>query len=292
MPAGGPRFSPGTLGEILAERALAALACGALHPIETEPEFIEDAGARFLVRKASALARKDREAAQRPGNPFLPWEQALFVAEVSAGHVALLNKFNVIAGHLLLVTREFEDQERLLTRGDFEALLACMATFPSLGFYNGGAAAGASQPHKHLQLVPLPLAPEGPAIPVQPLLDAARFEGGFGTAPGFPFAHVLCPRPPSADGTRELYLRMLRHAGIPPREAQDGLRQSAAYNLLLGPDWMLLVPRTREFFDGISVNALAYAGSLFVRNDRQLARIREAGPMAVLAAVGRPALTR
>jgi ATP adenylyltransferase len=287
MPAGGARFEPGTLGRLVEQRTREALACGALQPIETEAEFIEEAGARFLVRRVSALARKDRERARRPGNPFLPWEPALFVAEVSATHVALLNKFNVIERHLLLVTREFEDQQRLLSLADFEALLACMAQYPSLGFYNGGAASGASQAHKHLQLVPLPLAPEGPAIPVQPLLDAARFEAGYGTVPGFRFAHLLSPRPPSPEQTRELYLAMLRRAAIPPWEAQDGLRQSAAYNLLLGPAWMLLVPRTREFFDGISVNALAYAGSFFVRDARQLARIRQAGPLAALAAVGR-----
>ncbi|HEX9179433.1 MAG TPA: phosphorylase [Burkholderiales bacterium] len=291
MPAGGPRFAPGTLGEVLAQRARAALACGALRPVETVPEWVADAGARFLVRRIGNLARKELETAQRPGNPFLPWEEALFVAEISDSHVALLNKFNVIAHHLLIVTRRFEDQELLLSDADFAALLACMAEFPSLGFYNGGAVAGASQSHKHLQLVPLPLTPEGPAVPAQPLLDAARFKGGYGTVPAFPFAHALCPRPLSAKETHELYLRMLRHAGIPPWEAADGLRQSAAYNLLLGPSWMLLVPRTREFFDGISVNALAYAGSLFVRSDQQLERIREAGPMAVLAAVGRPQVT-
>lgn len=285
------RLTPGTLGTKLADRTRAALESGALRPIATVPEFVEQGGLRFLVRRVESLARKDLETAQRPGNPFLPWEEALFVAEVSDSHVALLNKFNVIAHHLLIVTRRFEDQELLLSGADFAALLACMAEFPSLGFYNGGAVAGASQSHKHLQLVPLPLAPEGPAVPVQPLLDAARFKGGYGTVPGFPFAHALCPRPKSAEETRELYLRMLRQAGIPPWEAADGLRQSAAYNLLLGPTWMLLVPRTREYFDGISVNALAYAGSLFVRNDQQLERVREAGPMAVLAAVGRPHVT-
>jgi ATP adenylyltransferase len=287
MPAGAPPLRRGSLRRLVEERTRAALACAALQPIETCSEFIEDSGARFLVRRVASLLRKDLEAAQRPGNPFLPWEDALLVAQVSGSHVALLNKFNVIAQHLLIVTRAFEDQERVLGRADFEALLACMDEFPSLGFYNGGAAAGASQRHKHLQLVPLPLAPEGPAIPVQPLLDGARVQGGFGTAPGFPFAHVLCPRPPSAEETRALYLAMLERAGIPPREAPDGLRQSAPYNLLLGPDWMLLVPRSRECFDGLSVNALAYAGSLFVRDGRQLQRIREAGPLAVLAAAGK-----
>ena len=40
---------------------------------------------------------------------------------------------------------------------------AASGEFASLAFCNGGVEAGASQPHKHLQRVPLPLAPEGPA---------------------------------------------------------------------------------------------------------------------------------
>lgn len=280
-------FTRGTLPRLLEQRSRAALESGALQPVATAGEFIEDHGVRFLLRRVFALARKDRETAQGTGDPFLPWDEALRVAEVSPTHVALLNKFNVIAGHLLIVTRDFEHQERLLTRADFEALLACMAEFPCLGFYNGGAAAGASQSHKHLQLVPLPLAPEGPPVPVQLLLESARFEGDFGCVPAFRFAHVLAPRPATAAALRARYLEMLLRTGLPPREAADGLRQSGPYNLLLGADWMLLVPRTRECFDGISVNALAYAGSFFVRDERQLRRMREAGPMAVLAAVGK-----
>jgi ATP adenylyltransferase len=48
---------------------------------------------------------------------------------------------------------------------------------------------------------------------------------------------------------------------------------------------MLLVPRSREHFEGISINALGCAGSFFVKNAGELARVREKGPMAVLRAV-------
>jgi len=36
------------------------------------------------------------------------------------------------------------------------------------------------------------------------------------------------------------------------------------------------------------VNSLGYAGSLFVRDLEQIDELRTAGPLAVLAAVGRP----
>ena len=48
----------------------------------------------------------------------------MFVADVSDTHLCLLNKFNVIEHHLLIVTRKFEHQETLLTVRDFQAVLA------------------------------------------------------------------------------------------------------------------------------------------------------------------------
>jgi ATP adenylyltransferase len=49
---------------------------------------------------------------------------------------------------------------------------------------------------------------------------------------------------------------------------------------------MLVVPRSREHFSGVSVNALGYAGSLFVRSTEGFEAVRRAGPLEVLAAVG------
>ena len=265
------RLQPGSLFQSIVERTRRAIACGALRPIETEQGFVEEEGVRFLVRRVSSLRRKDEERVQIKDrvNPFLPPEEDLFVAEISDTHVGVLNKFNVIDNHLLIVTRRFVDQETLLDISDFQALWACMADFEGLGFYNGGVVAGASQPHKHLQHVPLPMAGEGPAVPIEPLLVA-----------GLPFRHAFARLQPATDAAtlHGLYHHMLEKAGI----AGVGSRQSAPYNLLLTRCWMLLVPRSQEFYEGISINALGYAGSLFVRDERQMRMIRERGPMTVL----------
>ena len=71
-----------------------ALQCGALHSIPTEYEFVEQQGVCFLVRILSNLVRKD-EAKQKPRkefNPFLPYEEDLFVTDISDTHVCILNK--------------------------------------------------------------------------------------------------------------------------------------------------------------------------------------------------------
>jgi ATP adenylyltransferase len=50
---------------------------------------------------------------------------------------------------------------------------------------------------------------------------------------------------------------------------------------------MLLVPRSVEHYESISVNALGFAGSLLARDERELELIRERGPLGVLEDVGR-----
>ncbi len=184
-----------TLWKAVLQTSEKALQTGAQFPIPTEYEFIGDAGVRFFVRILASLRKKaaekqkqqSSEAAGISVNPFLPYDKALHVADISDTHSALLNKYNVVDHHLLIVTRHFEDQEVLLTISDFEALWACMAEYNGLGFYNGGEAAGASQRHKHLQMVPLPLAPEGPEIPIEPLFHASNLQGCHGHNTCVPF---------------------------------------------------------------------------------------------------------
>ena len=111
----------------------------------------------------------------------------MFVNHLAPSHYILLNKFQLLAGHVLLVTRRFEHQERLLTVEDFVALITCLSEVDGLGFYNGGIQAGASQARKHLQLVPLPLAPEVAArVPLEQIITrgALPFRHAFAALPG------------------------------------------------------------------------------------------------------------
>jgi ATP adenylyltransferase len=299
-------FEPGTLAAAVSAATARALAAGALQPIPTGSTFLEEGGVRFLVRVLANLARKDEERWRRereatagsPANPFLPYERDLFVAEVSPTHVALLNKYNVVERHLLVVTREFEDQRTLLRPRDMEALWRCLAEYPGLGFYNGGAEAGASQTHKHLQVVPLPLAPEGPPVPIEPLLAQAlrRGRSGIATLPGFDFLHAFVLLRGVADGTGagartvwEAYRALLEAVGgRTPSGWDHPVEQSAPYCLLVTREWMLLVPRSREHFGTVSINSLGYAGALLVRSEDELLALREAGPLAVLRGTAIP----
>ena len=279
-----------------------ALAAGALIPIPTTFEIVEDAGVRFVVRVVDNLARKEmarrqqreRSAQGRPDNPFLPYEPELFVGDISSTHVCLLNKFNVLDHHMLLVTRAFVDQETLLEPSDFEALWRCLGAVDGLGFYNGGEVAGASQRHRHLQLAPYPIARGVSGLPVDALFENATWEGDLGHQPRLPCKHAFMRCAPGwvedplgASGpTLNAYERLLEAVGIPA--GKPGQRQSAPYNLLVTRSWMLMVPRSREHYETISVNAIGYGGCLLVRNAEELALVRRVGPMRILAETGEP----
>jgi ATP adenylyltransferase len=275
-----------------------ALACGALQPIDTTQVVIRQAGVDFLVRSVSSLNRKHqagkKDQAKGPDfNPFLPPEPELTVADVSDSHLAILNKFNVIDRHLLIITRHFEHQERLLTRADFLALWRCLQEFDGLGFYNGGRVAGASQRHKHLQMVPLPLALNIEGTPMDVLWSEVPETGEPLSLPGLPFSHrflrlsalPLTDLQASADYSLNAYRRMLDLVGITAVQRDDGEYQSTPYNLLMTRRWMLLVPRTAESYEGISINSLGFVGSLFVPGPADQETVERLGPMRFLQRV-------
>jgi ATP adenylyltransferase len=293
------RLKPGTLWPTLLERTAHARDRKAILSIPTTPEVIEQSGVAFQVRVITAIAMKAFTTAAQPNaNPFLPYDPDLFVAEISQTHVALLNKFNVVDHHLVIVTRSFEPQEALLTREDCAALLICLAEIDGLGFYNAGPAAGASQRHKHLQLIPL-LASTEPRLPIEPLLRSVQMAGATGTVPGLPFLHAYAPMDPAwidqrSDGASSLltcYHSLLRAVGWSVEAMLGGSAPSAPYNLLVTRQWLLLVPRSEEYIEGISINALGFAGALLVKDAAQLAILRKQGPMTALQRVTLPQKT-
>jgi ATP adenylyltransferase len=285
-------LEPGTLWTSIKTTTEQALKSGALKSIPTELEIIEQDGVQFIVRILANLNRKkadkekqDQKAAKtgKEFNPFLPYEEDLFVTDISSTHVCILNKFNVVDNHLLIITRIFEEQETLLTLEDFTAMWTCLGEFEGLVFYNGGKLAGASQRHKHLQIVPF----SETDIPISPLLKTAKLENDLGTIPEFPFLHAFTTLKmgESAEVTLEKYHNLLHKTGIKPLE---NYLQSGAYNLLITRKWMLIVPRKQEEFAEISINSLGFAGALLVKNQQQMELLKNINPINILTNVAFP----
>lgn len=253
---------PRSLLQRIRDQTRQALAGGALQPLTTRIERVADGGVDYVVH-----VLQSRPAKPAPGgdaDPFLDPEPALLVAEISSSHRVLLNKFNVLDEHALIVTRAFEDQVAPLTLADFEAVRWCLEQFEGLAFYNAGAVAGASQRHRHLQIVPLPLAAGIARMPLEPR-DGRDLPFRHATAR---FGRAL---PPVAAWLAS-YGALRAALGV----GSDG------YNLLATREWMMLVPRPREQVEGLGVNALGFAGVLLVKDEAQLADLRRIGPAKLL----------
>lgn len=302
-----------------AEVSKSALASGASQPARTRSETVEEAGVRFLVHVlvddwgktrpalecgdpggASApvedeaggegKARTGVQGSQAaPVNPFLPYDRDLFVATLSTGHICLLNKYNVLPNHLLLVTPTFVEQETPLDLADFAAFWRCLTEFDGLAFYNSGPRAGASQRHKHLQVAPLPFDDGAPFLPVEAVLVNAQPDQQIACAPALPFSHVFMQLSLSwrtwaqeeAAHLLRAYHALLAAAGIVPVGERP-----APHNLLLTRRWMMVVPRSRHAYAGIPVNSLGYAGSLLAKNEEQFHYLAAVGPLTVLRNTG------
>ncbi len=276
------------------ERTRSALAAGDLKPIVTEQTELLDDGLRFVVRSVSTLAGKSAPIPGGPRdpnfNPFLSPDPALTLGPLGDRHAAILNKFPVSTRHIVIATNQFREQLEPLDRSDFAALARVLVEAGGLGFYNGGAQGGASQRHKHLQWIP---AASGNASLVEWLPglphDAAPLDTARHAQPGFEhcFVRVDCrigmPFETAAESLHAGFRRALGALDLGVDD--DGLLPPS--NLLVADGWLMLVPRSREHFEAISVNALAFGGTFFVREAEKLEALRSVGPLAALAAVGR-----
>ena len=270
-----------------------ALESGALQSIDTRYEQITENSTPFLLRTLANLKRKDdaakrlKKAGDTRHNPFKPYDEALYVRDLGQHHVCLLNKFNVVDHHLLVVTREEEPQQNKINKKDFKALAMVMRDVDGLAFYNGGKIAGASQSHKHLQLIPLSM-PPCEELPFTEALNQLK-PGHPNRSPNLKFRHAGMQLPQGTfedvERAAEVLLTIYNQLREELDITDDGIQTTAAYNLLITRRWMLIVPRNEESFEGISFNSLAFVGALLVRSDEDGEKLKANGLMNTLVGV-------
>ncbi|HKA14877.1 MAG TPA: phosphorylase, partial [Myxococcota bacterium] len=142
--------------------------------------------------------------------------------------------------------------------------------------------------HRHFQLVRTPIADPPLATPLDAVQPDAHFDTGIGRVASLPFLHgiarlsAIANQPPveAAEALVGLYRQLARAFGCH--------RHGQPYNLLVCPDWMMIVPRSRGQWRGISVNGLGFAGALLVLGREELEVVRREGPLRVLAHVAVP----
>ncbi|KAF5380465.1 hypothetical protein D9615_004622 [Tricholomella constricta] len=288
---------------------------------------VEELGVEFEIRLCPALQRKpqprtlDHEtnsvakagfADDRERNrvdPFTPpYNANLHIGDLKdedgTEYVVLLNKYALVPDHFLLITREFQSQSSPLMPSDLvQAYLLLVAARKSgkryFAFYNCGDNSGASQPHKHIQFIPV----EDDGPPIESLARSANLE-----MPDKPFYltrliyanHVArLPTQLSSYTSDKLeqtlsaiFLSLLDLVVSTIRHDPEYPPGRPSYNVLLSLEHMHLIPRRQDTYtlpqtgDPLSVNALGFAGMLLVKSEEEMEALKANGIGNVLRSVG------
>ncbi|GFF95583.1 5',5'''-P-1,P-4-tetraphosphate phosphorylase 2 [Aspergillus udagawae] len=220
-----------------------------------------------------------------PGSDIANADPDLLIATINRTHLLVINKFSVFRPQLLLLTCDsYRRQHEPLTVEDFAAIHSVLSSSqtPHLVIYNCGPIAGASRNHKHVQILPRPalLFPDDPnidpgMIPFQFVLRCLR---------GLDFESLDCPFKLS-----EVHQELLA-------EAKERLGHSAStdteeyfpHNVVLVREWMIVIPRRSNNFEGTTANAAGMMGSVWLKSEDELDRWKQVGPTKALAGLGFP----
>jgi len=247
-------------------------------------------------------------------DPFSPpYVPNLYIGDLSAvengvEYPILLNKYSVIPHHFLMVTKEFQSQTSLLKPPELAQIYMLLnagrqANRPFVAFYNCGDNSGASQPHKHVQFIPIE-GNDGP--PIERLAKSVQLE-----RPDKPFSltslpyanHVFrftSPTSPTSSTSRSdveaalanIFISLLDLTISTIRHDPEYPRGSLSYNVIMTLEHMHVIPRKHETHtlhntgEKLSVNALGFAGMLLVKSEEELEAVKQEGWSSILKSVG------
>ena len=273
------------LHKLALRRSQDALENGALRPLSTDIETWAGSGdGGFEIRHLVGAPPRHLRAAGPKPNPFRPWDQRLELTRVGREHVLILNKYPVQLGHMLLISQSWQPQMGWLSLVDWTAVCQVNQDTGGLWFFNSGPQAGASQPHRHLQLLPRKqgdrLCPRD-AWFQQHLLDATSSR----PMDSLERSISIKPLPLTWSGSvlLEVYLDLCQHSGLGSPQRNE--KPLAPYNLLISAGWMALIKRSCDEVHGYSVNALGFAGYLLSTERSNRTWLEAHGPEALLKKV-------
>lgn len=242
-------------------------------------------------------------------NPFENPDKGLLIAELAPDHNLVLNKFAVVQEHFILATKSFREQTHLLDANDLEATYACISAYHDsvpeaemgsdagegelYAFFNSGEFSGASQPHRHIQLLPVARMREGIEEGKWDVL-AKRLVGEIQDLPFTVFAADIEPGM-SGQALRDIYLTLYRQACASVAallskgdiadgaEAQTGGPARISYNMAMTRHALIVCPRLSEggavwdqgeAIGKVSFNGTVLAGTALVKTSAEWDALR------------------
>ncbi|KAI0180069.1 HIT-like protein [Hypoxylon sp. FL1284] len=254
----------------------------------------------FQLRFSPTLANKPKapkpkEPNAKPFNPFETPPPAMLIADLQPSHRLVLNKFAIVPEHFILVTRDWKPQTHVLERGDLAATFACIQAYHAAGqelfaFFNSGPHSGASQPHRHLQLLPVERMKDGLEEAENGSQWAVLAEKLEESKPELPFRIFTTSMRSdmSIEERHDAYLELYRRAVklvLPDEEVSDEGEAKVSYNLAMTSSTMALCPRTSEGttirnkagedVGMVSLNGTVLAGTALVKNEAEWDALRQ-----------------
>ncbi|KAI1771322.1 HIT-like protein [Hypoxylon cercidicola] len=294
-----------------------ALVTGDVSYYPTQVAVLTPRSIPFQLRFSPALAHKPKapkpkEPNAKPFNPFENPTPAMLIDDLPPSHRLVLNKFAVVPEHFILVTRDVKPQTHVLEKGDIAATFACIQAYRMAGqelfaFFNSGPHSGASQPHRHLQLLPVKRMKDGLEDVENGSQWSVLAERLVEFKQELPFqVFTTSMRSDMSDEERhnaylELYRRAVRVV-FPDEEVSVEGEAKISYNLAITSSTMALCPRTAEGtmiknksgenIGVVSLNGTVLAGTALVKNEAEWDALRDNPDMLldVFKGIGIPPL--
>ncbi len=218
-------------------------------------------------------------------NPFLPWDKRLEISQINNSHILILNKYPVQLGHMLLITNDWQPQNGWLRYKDMQALATVNNDTTGLWFFNSSPEAGASQPHRHIQLLRRNKS-ESMCPRNRWFLDLITSTTNTknilaSSTKVLPLNDIKSKI--ESDELYNKYIRLCIQIGIGDPNIDD--KPKNPYNLIITPEWIAVVKRCRDCVKGISINALGFAGYLLATKDSDMEWLERNGPVKLLERV-------
>ena len=232
----------------------------------------------FIIRKLDSSKFKKTKIYGPNQNPFCPWEKILEIDKIGDNHQLILNKYPVQKGHILLVTNTWKPQNGLLDINDWKAIQKVNNDTSGLWFFNSSPIAGASQPHRHFQL--LRRSKDEISCPrekwfLEMKLDVDSYSKLKKNIIVSKFNFLE-----NSISLFELYLELCNKLGL--GNPINDKKPKYPYNLLITNKWLAIIKRSNDNTHGFSINALGFAGYLLVTEKSDINYLKQYGPEKLL----------
>jgi len=245
-----------------------------------------------MMIDAALPTEKEQEEPEKfgPGSDIYKSHPNQVIGTINDTHVLALNIYPVFRPQYLLLTlNSYRSQNEPLDLQDIEATWAFLqsAQSPHCALYNCTQEASCSRNHKHLQFLKKPM-------------TAGRNKTCFQFFPDVKDQEIQVPymyfiyyfdslghgEPIDAKTVFNIYMDLLQKCRKALGISVDDSLSLCPHNVFIVKEWIVVTPRRRGSFEGMSGNALAMMGMSTIVTMNQFETWKAIGPSKILGELG------